>query len=83
MTPRISKRPGAPKSAKRHKKARPNHQTVVASFTTTIAHAGRLTLRLHLPAAARHSGSYLLHLVTTSPNGKRHATTNLTLEIGP
>ena len=57
--------------------------TVLASFTTTLARAGRITLRLHLPAAARHTGSYLLHLVTTSPTGKRHATTNLTLEIGP
>ena len=66
----------------RHKPAVKPH-TVLASFTTTLARAGRITLRLHLPAAARHTGSYLLHLVTTSPTGKRHATTNLTLEIGP
>ena len=74
---------GSPKGGKRHKKARVKHQTVLSTFTTTIGHAGRFALSLHLPSAARHTGRYVLHLVTTSPTGKRHATTNLTLEIGP
>ena len=55
----------------------------LTTFATALARTGRITLNLHLPAAARHTGSYLLHLVTTSPSGKCHATNNLTLEIGP
>jgi hypothetical protein len=72
----------AKKGAERRHKTAVKHHTVLASFTTTLTRAGRITLRLHLPAAAHHTGNYLLHLVATSPNGKRHATTTLTLEIG-
>jgi hypothetical protein len=38
---------------------------------------------VRLPKSAHHAGSYVLHLATTSPDGKHHATKNLTLEIGP
>ncbi len=77
---------GPTRTAKRgkHKAGTPStKRTVLTAWSTTIGRPGRLTLRLQLPPAARHAGTYELHLVTTSPDGKRHATTNLILAIGP
>ncbi|MFL5828788.1 MAG: hypothetical protein ACJ76X_02625 [Solirubrobacteraceae bacterium] len=51
------------------------------SWSTRIKRAGALDVPLRLPARARKRGSYVLTIVTTSPDGKRHARTNLTLEI--
>jgi hypothetical protein len=51
------------------------------AWATRIGHAGRVNVPLHVPMQARKRGSYVLTVVTTSPDGKRHATTNLTLEI--
>jgi hypothetical protein len=65
-----------------HKKTRTTRRKLF-TWSTRLARAGRVTLRVRLPKSARHDGTYVLSLVTTSPDGKHHATKNLTLEIGP
>jgi hypothetical protein len=51
------------------------------TWSTRINRAGLVDVPLRLPRQARKRGSYVLTVVTTSPDGKRHARTNLTLEI--
>jgi hypothetical protein len=51
------------------------------TWFTQITRPRGVGVPLRLPAPARKRGSYVLSIVTTSPDGKRHATTNLTLEI--
>jgi hypothetical protein len=55
------------------------HKLAVVAIDLT--RAGHKTLRLHLPAGRPHHGRYVVRLQTTSPDGSRHATTTLTLEI--
>jgi hypothetical protein len=74
-------------STKQRGKHKHKHKTrttrrTLFTWSTQLARAGRVALRMHLPKSAHHAGSYVLHLVTTSPDGKHHATKNLTLEIG-
>jgi hypothetical protein len=52
----------------------------LAVLTIDLKRAGHETLRLHLPAGRRH-GRYVVRVETTSPDGSRHTTTTLTLEI--
>jgi hypothetical protein len=67
----------------KHKhKTRTTHRTLF-TWSTQLARAGRVRLRIHLPKSAHRAGSYVVHLLTTSPDGRHHATKNLTLEIGP
>ena len=73
---------GAKHRGKHRHKTRITRRTLF-TWSTQLARAGKVKLRLRLPKAAHHAGSYLVHLVTTAPDGKHHATMNLTLEIGP
>ena len=66
----------------KHRHASHSTRRPLSTWSTELARAGRITLRLRLPSSAHHAGRYVLHFVTTSPDGKRHATKNLTLEIG-
>jgi hypothetical protein len=47
-----------------------------------IGRPGRLKLRVLVPPADRRPGTYLIHVRTTSPDGKGHATATLRLQIG-
>ncbi len=73
---------GGGKRKRGHKPPAAKH-TVLALYAMPLARTGRVTLRLHLPATAHRAGTYLLKLLTTSPDGTRHATSTLNLEIGP
>ncbi len=59
---------------------RPNGRTLL-TVATQLTRAGRHTLRFRLPVHARAPGSYRLRLTTTSPDGKQHKSTSVTLEI--
>ncbi len=62
-------------------KRRPRASRSLASVTDLLLRAGAHTVRLRVPPVGRIPGRYVLRLVTTSPDGKRHATTTLALEI--
>lgn len=49
--------------------------------STKLDKPGQTKLRVSLPKRARHTGRYTLRLVTTAPDGKAKATTNLNLEV--
>lgn len=71
-----AKKPG------RHRRTKPStKRTVLATWSTSLTRAGRVTLPVHLPTSAHRAGSYLLRLVTTSPDGMSHASSTVALEI--
>ncbi len=72
---------GGGKRGRGHKPPAAKH-TVLALYGMPLARTGGATLRLHLPATARRTGAYLLKLLTTSPDGSRHASSTLNLVIG-
>jgi hypothetical protein len=47
-----------------------------------ITRSGRHRLHLLVPAADRAPGTYVIRVLTISPNGKGHRTTTMTLRIG-
>ncbi len=53
----------------------------LAKLTLSLAKPGVQSVRLTLPKAARHRARYVLRLAATSPDGKGHKTTTLTLEV--
>jgi hypothetical protein len=68
-------------SAARERNGKPLQSQTLAFVADTLLRPGSHTVRLRLPIAARKPGRYILRIATTSPDGKRHATTTLTLEI--
>jgi len=63
---------------------RKGHRTAqkpLARLTLQVAKAGDQNVKLTLPKAARRAARYTLQLVATSPDGKGHTTTTLTLEV--
>ncbi len=63
---------------------RKGHKTAtkpLAKLGLQVAKVGGQTVQLVLPKAARRPGRYTLQLAATSPDGKGHVTTTLTLEV--
>jgi hypothetical protein len=53
----------------------------LVSVSRPLSASGRHVVKVAIPAAARHPGSFVLRLTTTSPDGKGHASTATTLEL--
>jgi hypothetical protein len=71
-------------SGKSHHRKRKGHSSRAATavpVTIQIATPGRHVLHMPLPPSARALGSYRIAVTTTSPDGKNHKPTTLTLEI--
>jgi hypothetical protein len=62
-------------------RGRGRHGQKVASVELQLTRPGAHVLPIRLPPAARRPGSYRLTLATTSPNGKGHLSTALTLAV--
>jgi len=71
----------AGKRHKRHERRAKASAKTIVTVSMQLTSPGTHVLRLPIPAAARALGGYSVRLTTTSPDGKGHLETTLTLEL--